>query len=121
MAHQTAYLVKAHSIPPELVINTDQTGIHLVPTGGAHTWAEKGSKHVQVLGMEDERQITASLCSSAAGQLLPIQIVFTGATERSLPPRNAGRLFCEKAGWHQTFSRIIGATSQHANNLWKKF
>ena len=111
MAHRTAYLVKAHSIPPELVVNTDQTGIHLVPTGGTRTWAEKGSKHVQVLGMEDKRQITATLSSSATGQLLPLQIVFTGSTERSLPPRNAGRLMCEEAGWHLTFS------ANHWSNL----
>jgi hypothetical protein len=55
MSQRVAYLVKAHSIPPELVVNTDQTGIHLVPTGGAHTWALKGSKHVLVHGIEDKR------------------------------------------------------------------
>jgi hypothetical protein len=36
----------------------DQTGIHLIPTGGARTWAEKGSKHVLIHGQEDKRQIT---------------------------------------------------------------
>ena len=37
MSQRVAYLMKAHSIPPELVINTDQMSIHLVPIGGAHT------------------------------------------------------------------------------------
>ena len=41
MAQRVAYLVKAHSLPPQLVVNTDQTCIHLVPTGEAHTWTQK--------------------------------------------------------------------------------
>ena len=111
MAQRTSYLVKAHSIAPELVINTDQTRIHLVPAGGARTWAEKGSKHVQILGMEDKRQITVSVSSSAAGNLLPFQLVFTGTTDRSLPPRNEGRQMCEDVGWHLTYS------NNHWSNL----
>jgi len=38
MAQRCAYLIKIHNIPQELVVNTDQTGIHLVPMGGARTW-----------------------------------------------------------------------------------
>ena len=41
MAYRAAYLVKAYSILAELFVNTDQTGIHLVPTGGAYTWGKK--------------------------------------------------------------------------------
>ena len=111
MAQRTAYLVKAHSIAPELVINTDQTGIHLVPAGGARIWAEKGSKHVQILGMEDKRQITVSVFSSVARNLLHFQLVFRGTTNRSLPPRNEGRQMCEDVGWHLTYS------SNHWSNL----
>ena len=111
MTQRVAYLVKAHSLPPELVVNTDQTGIHLVPTGGTRTWAHKGSKHVLVHGVEDKRQITVSVSSSAAGNLLPFQLVFTGLTQRSLPPRNTGRIACEEGGWHLT------CTNNHWSNL----
>jgi hypothetical protein len=31
MAQRAAYLVKAHSIPLELMVNSDQTSIHLIP------------------------------------------------------------------------------------------
>jgi hypothetical protein len=65
MAQRCAYLVKMYNIPPELVVNTDQTGIHLVPTGGAKTWETKGSRHVLVHGVDDKRQFT---------QLLQLQV-----------------------------------------------
>ena len=32
MAQRCAYLVKVHNIPTELVVKSDQTGIHFVPT-----------------------------------------------------------------------------------------
>ena len=32
MAQRCAYLVKVHNIPKELVVNSNQIGIHLVPT-----------------------------------------------------------------------------------------
>ena len=54
MAQRAAYLVKAHSIPLELMVNTDQIGIHLIPTGGARTRAKKRSKHVLVHGQDDK-------------------------------------------------------------------
>jgi hypothetical protein len=73
-----------------MVVNTDQTGIHLVPTGGAHTWDEKGTKHVKVHGMEDKRQITVAVSSSAVGTLLPFQVIFTRTTNRTLSPSNLG-------------------------------
>jgi hypothetical protein len=68
------------------------TGIHLIFTGGARTWAEKGSKHVFVHGQEDKRQITVSSSSSTDGDLLPFQVIFTGTTSRSLPPQNEGTI-----------------------------
>jgi hypothetical protein len=98
MSQRVAYLIKAYSILPELVVNTDQTGIYLIPIGGAHTWALKGSKHVLVHGIEDKRQTTVSVSSTVAGGLLPFQVVFTGLIQRSLPPRNSGQIGCEDVG-----------------------
>jgi hypothetical protein len=57
-----------------------------------------------VHGMEDKRQATVTVSSSAAGTLLPFQVIFTGTTSRTLPPSNSGRRECEAAGWHLTFS-----------------
>jgi hypothetical protein len=44
MAQKCAYLIKVHNNLQELVVNTDQTRIRLVPTSGAKTWKTKGSK-----------------------------------------------------------------------------
>ena len=54
MAQRVAYLIKAHYFPPQLVVNIDPTGIHLIPTGGTYTWAQKRSKHVLLYGYEDK-------------------------------------------------------------------
>ena len=37
MVQRCAYLIKVHNNHESLVVNSDQTGIHLVPTGGAKT------------------------------------------------------------------------------------
>jgi hypothetical protein len=50
-------LVDKHDIPPQLIINWDHTGIHLVPVS---RWimAEKGSDKVEIIGLDDKRKIT---------------------------------------------------------------
>ena len=55
MSQRIAYFSKLHDIPPSLVVNLDQIGIHLVPTGGARTWEKNDSKHVCVHSKEDKR------------------------------------------------------------------
>ncbi len=44
-----------------------------------------GSNDVAVVGAEDKRQITACVAASLRGDLLPLQLIFQGKTERSLP------------------------------------
>ena len=78
MAQRCAYLIKVHNIPESLVVNSDQTDIHLVPTGGARTWNTKGIKQVRVNGLEDKRQVTVVVSSAATGEVLPFQVVFQG-------------------------------------------
>jgi hypothetical protein len=104
MAQRCAYLINVHNIPPQLVVSTDQTGIHLVPTGGVRTWETKGSKHVNVHGVEDKRQITVGVSSAAIREVLPFQIIFQGLTSRSLPPLIDGKRDYLDNGWHLTFS-----------------
>jgi hypothetical protein len=120
MAQRCAYLVRIHNIPQSLVVNSDQTGIHLVPTGGVKTWEEKNSKYVKVHGSDDKRQITITASSAANGQVLPFQVIFQGITPRILPPINDGRLSCENVGWHLTFSSNHWSTLQTCKEFVEK-
>ena len=76
--------VEMMEIPPELVINWDQTGIKIVPVS---SWMmeKKGAKRVEIAGVDDKRQITAVFAATAVGEFLPIQLIYQGKTPASLP------------------------------------
>ncbi|KAG2431624.1 hypothetical protein HYH02_013317 [Chlamydomonas schloesseri] len=95
-----AYLVQKYRVPPELVINLDQTGLNLVPTRG-ETRAPVGVKEVAVVGKEDKRQITVVLAATMAGEMLFPQLIFKGSTDRVLPSASVRAKF---PGWLFTFN-----------------
>ncbi len=72
MAHTIAYLVKMYNILTCLVVNTIQIEVHLVTIRRCWTWETKWNKYVQVLGIENKRQITIVVSSSMNGSLLPL-------------------------------------------------
>jgi hypothetical protein len=88
MAKRIAAQMEMHEVHPSLVINMDQTGVNLVPAA-AWTYEKEGRTDVATLGAEDKRQITACLASSLYGDLLPLQLIFAGKTERCLPAATA--------------------------------
>lgn len=72
------------TIPAELILNWDQTSLKYVPCG-QWTMAEKGSSKVAIAGLSDKRAITAVLACSAAGDMLPFQLIYPGKTDRCHP------------------------------------
>ena len=110
MIMRASILIDVHKIKPEMFINFDQTGVHLVPNGGERTYETKGSTQVDIAGSDDKRQITVLVTSTAAGELLPLQIIFTGSTSASLPSVAASKSAIE-AGFHLT------NTKNHWSNL----
>jgi hypothetical protein len=110
LAYWLAFLVHSFSIPEALVVNMDQRGMHLVPTGGSRTYEKKGRKEVAVAGTEDKRQITIMVSSAADGTTLAPQLIFQGKTDRSMPAGSAVQL-AKLDGW--TFE----ATENHWSNL----
>ena len=76
---QVSGMVKAHKIPPELVINWDQAGVKLIPSQ-SWTMEEQGSTRVEIAGINDKRQITLTLAGSMSGELLPLQLLYQGKT-----------------------------------------
>jgi len=68
-------------IPPCLIVNSDQGGIAVVGLRGA-TWALRGVKAVPLEGGNDKRQVTIVLASDARGEMVPLQVVVEGKSNR---------------------------------------
>ena len=64
-------------IPPELIINIDQTPLpfYLTPT---HTFIKKAEASIPITNSFDYRQITGTFGISMAGEFLPIQLIYQG-------------------------------------------
>ena len=82
--HSINEMIEEHAIPPELVLNCDQTPSSYVSVGNT-TMARKGSKTIPVTGMTDKRNITLTFSISLSGEFLPMQIIYSGKTKASLP------------------------------------
>ena len=72
-------------IPDDLVLNLDHTGINIVPGSAWTMHGSKGQQHVQLLALDDKRQITAVVCGLLTGNLLPFQLIDQGKTAACLP------------------------------------
>ena len=100
---QVVATVVMEEIPPELILNWDQTGIKIVPSS---TWTmnRRGARRVEVVGVNDKRLITAVFCGSLTGDFLPVQVIYKGKTARCHPryqfPDN----------WHVTHSHSHWST-----------
>ena len=77
-------VVKMEDIPSELILNWDHTPINIVP-GSQWTMAQKGAKRIEMIGLDDKRQITAVVCGTLSGDFLPMQLIYTGKTTACLP------------------------------------
>ena len=63
--------VKLYSIPPELILNADQTPSSYVSVGKL-TMAAQGSKSISIKGLTDKRNITLTFVISLSGKFLPM-------------------------------------------------
>lgn len=84
MAMRMAYVIVHFDILASLVLNADQTGVVYISMG-SKTWAEKGTKQVQIIGKDEKQQFTLMPTLTAAGKALPSQAIFSGKTFQSLP------------------------------------
>jgi hypothetical protein len=102
MAYSIAALVKTYDIPEELVINSDQTALHIRPSTD-QTYDVRGVKDVKSLGKDDKCQITCTISSAASGDLLPLQLIFQGKTT-AVVPKDPRAVAARAKGWHLTMS-----------------
>ena len=76
--------VPDHDITLELVLNLDQTPISYLSLG-KYKFDLKGSKTVPIKGVDDKRRITATFTVTTSGSFLPVQLIYSGKTKRSIP------------------------------------
>ena len=67
---------------------------------------KEGSKRIQIVGIDDKRQLTAVFTGSLAGDFLAPQLIYQGKSPRSLP------LIRFPNDWHVTFSPNHGSNEE---------
>ena len=77
-------IVTMQDIPDDMIVNWDQTAIKYIPLSN-WTMDKEGSKRVEVAGIDDKCQITATFAASLSGQFLPVQLVYEGKTTKCHP------------------------------------
>ena len=87
---ETVYLygivrkINEHKIPSSMIINLDRTPSKFVPSCNK-TLAKKGCKSVPIAGSAEKRMITATFSITLMGELLPVQLIYGGKTNKSIP------------------------------------
>ena len=76
--------IKKYKIPPELILNSDQTPSSYVSVGKS-TMATKGDKSVPVKGITDKRAVTLNFVVTLSNHFLPMQVIYRGKTKASQP------------------------------------
>lgn len=76
--------INEHKIPPELVLNADQTPCLYVSVGKM-TMAPGNSSSVPIKGLTDKRSITLTYVISLSGNFLLMQVIYQGKTTASQP------------------------------------
>ncbi|KAH9914425.1 uncharacterized protein B0H18DRAFT_1216055 [Fomitopsis serialis] len=82
------HAVVMYDIPPSLIIGMDQTGVMVLPNNNT-TYEETGVRQVNVVAKDEKRAYTLCVATSADGDILPFQQVWSGQTVKSLPDVDA--------------------------------
>ncbi|KAL0204839.1 hypothetical protein P9112_000146 [Eukaryota sp. TZLM1-RC] len=80
----SAIMDAAEDYHPRLVLMMDETMVPWIPVKGK-TYAPKNQKKITIQGLGDKRGNTATLTISKAGDLLPLQLIWEGKTQVSVP------------------------------------
>lgn len=126
-------MVHLRVISDKLIINLDQTGTHLVPTGD-WTIAVQESRRVEMVTLGDKQQVTAALAACRDGTFLGNQVLYQSNTAPSHPNNvflNGFDIFHTPNHWTNEhvcapFKRSFFGTSntqekpwvQHPRRLW---
>ncbi|EPS95422.1 hypothetical protein FOMPIDRAFT_1132449 [Fomitopsis schrenkii] len=105
------HIVVMYDVPAALIVGMDQTGVYVLPNNNV-TYAETGSRQVDVAAKDEKRAYTLCVATSADGDILPFQQIWSGQTSRSLPEREAdGMNDALGHGFHFAFAASSKKTS----------
>ena len=97
-----ALAITEFKIPPQLVIGSDETNALFVSVA-KRTRTKIGAKRVRLIGVgQDKSQITTTLAGTEAGEMLPIQYIFGGKTNKchpKLPPPTGSYFTHTESHW----------------------
>lgn len=96
------YTIAISDIHPSLVINADQTMIHVIPGGNERTYDEKGCKQVSLHGLDEKRWVISLVAITVAGTVFGTHSIWCGKTTASIQ-KLKGRVDTARSG--HTFSR----------------
>ncbi|KAH9927827.1 uncharacterized protein B0H18DRAFT_1118347 [Fomitopsis serialis] len=82
------HAVVMYDIPATLIVGMDQTGVYVLPNNNT-TYEETGVRQVNVAAKDEKRAYTLCVATSADGDILPFQQVWSGQSTRSLPDSDA--------------------------------
>jgi hypothetical protein len=78
-------IVHENNVPPQRVINVDETKVCLCPQA-KYTYAVQGAKKVRLHGVGHEKEVvTATLAITESGDVLKAQMIWKGKTKRCHP------------------------------------
>ena len=72
-------VIEGDNIPVDLVVNLDQTPLAYV-SPSKYSFNSSGSKTVLIKGINDKRQITATLAVTITGKFVPAQAIYEEKT-----------------------------------------
>ena len=103
-------VAKMAKIPPELVLNCDQTGLRVI-LSSTWTMAKQGAQRVDIAGAKEKQMITAVLCGTLVGDFLLVQVIYQGKTERCHPH------FDISSDWHHPTCPMVHADGMDSRTL----
>ena len=86
--HRIAYGIKEEDIPPQLLVNTDQTQV-IYAQGSKLKWAQTYSHQVTIIGKDEKHAFTIVVSVLQSDKLLPFQAIYQGYSSRSCPSESA--------------------------------
>ena len=81
---QTITIALNEGLPMKFISSSDEFGMLLFPRG-LYKWEKSGAIQVKADIQEDKRQYTGDVVHNMAGEIIFVNQIFTGKTERALP------------------------------------